>query len=142
MTQETKLRLEKEKVEVEKLFHEASESQGEACGINCDWHDNAAFEFATRQTELFGSKLMQINKLLQQSKLTLPRTETDTVGIGNKIVLKINGEEREFTLLTEEDSITRKEWLSCDSPIGKKIIGKPVGIYENVEIIKILKGDF
>ena len=142
MTIETKMRLEHELLAVQKLFKKFSEAQGEACGDNCDWHDNSTYEFATRQTELYATKLMQIKKLLTNPIINQPRLPTDIVGIGNKLLLRINSKIMEVTLLTEEDSMTREEWLSCDSPIGKLILNKPIGKYDNIEIIKILPGNF
>jgi transcription elongation GreA/GreB family factor len=142
VTNETKLRLERELVETEKQFRKASESQGDACGTDCDWHDNAAYDFATKQTELYATRLSHIRQLLNGLTIIVPRTKTDKVGMGNGVLLKIDGKEYQFTLLSEEDSITRKEWLSCNSPIGQAILGKPVGVYGNIEIVKISKGNF
>ena len=141
MTNETKTRLEVKLVESEKMFQKFSQAQGDACGENCDWHDNSTYEFATQQTNLYATRTMQIKRLLKEP-ITLPREDTDVVGIGNTVKLKVGDKEMMITLLSDEDSMTRKEWLSIDSPIGQKILGKPIGKYDNVEIIKILKGDF
>jgi len=143
VTQETKTRLEKELVVAKKNLAESSIAQGEACGIKCDWHDNAAFDFAQRETERNQVLVKRIEVELLRPKITPIRTETDVVGVGNKVVIKLIGQEREFTLLTEVDSVTKPEWLSVESQVGKKIKGKPVGkIDDNLEIVKIMAGEF
>ena len=141
MTQETLQRLKIELIDAKHQFEKASASQGEACGDNCDWHDNSTYEFATQQTNLYATKMMQIKKLLQNPKLIEPREETNIVGLGNTIELKVNNNPMTITLLTDEDSITKKEWLSINSGIGQTILDKPVGVYGNIEIIKIQQYD-
>ncbi|HCQ31400.1 TPA: hypothetical protein DIU27_03410 [Candidatus Collierbacteria bacterium] len=47
---------------------QAMKEQGEACGENCDWHDNNAYDLATSLTDTYQALVDSIEKQIKELK--------------------------------------------------------------------------
>lgn len=147
MTQETRERLERELEETKAEVLAAGRRVGEAAKQG-DLRENSAYEMAREEQAAARAKVLVLKNSLLKPQIITPRQETDTVGLGNKVTLQFDdGSEMTLTLLGTEDGATRDEWLSCDTPIGKGILGKKAGDSVTLEsgtvkILKIEPGDF
>ncbi len=66
---ETKKReLEEQLKRAQTKLEQAMKEQGEACGENCDWHDNNAYDLAVSLTETYQSLVDSIKKQIKDLK--------------------------------------------------------------------------
>ena len=151
LTQETLVRLQRElalAIENEDKKHKRI---GEAAGPESDWHDNAAYDEAMVQHGVALSHLINMKVKLNNYKIIEPREETDTVGIGNTVIVRFSSMDvdEKFTILGPDDSGTRDEWISFNTPVAKAMLGKKAGEEvtlevnnQKIKILKILVGEF
>jgi len=151
------------KATYESLLREAGEADrsvkqslldiGTAAGSESDWHDNAAFDIANMQHDVHSSRLGTMQSWLRDVQIIGPSFETDSVHIGNTVVVKFASEPEEetFTILGPADSGRNAGWISYESPLGASLMGRTQGEEvsfnaghneQRVRIINIFQGNF
>ncbi len=152
MSARTKAELEERLNKARQDLTQARLDKGEAGGAS-DWHDNAALDEAARKEDLASIQVHKLSQKLRNTELIQPRKETDTVNMGNRVLLKFESEEETFgyNILGPDDAVVLNDTISTESPIGIALLGKKSGetvIYEageqkhKVKVVKILPGDF
>jgi transcription elongation factor GreA len=102
---------------------------GAAGGTN-DFHDNAAFDEANRLIDVMGIDVAKWSAAVHYPQIIEPRSETDTVQLGNRVDLELTDFNDRFTrhLLGPVDAILfPDEAISYESPLGKAILGNAPG---------------
>ncbi|OGC45154.1 transcription elongation factor GreA [candidate division WWE3 bacterium RBG_19FT_COMBO_34_6] len=96
-----------------------------------DISENAAYDDAKREQSFIEGKIAELEEIIKNSKLAAD-TVKDSVIVGSKVVVHIDGEEEEFHIVgtPEADPILRK--ISHESPLGSALLGKKIG--DKVEI--------
>ena len=147
MTQETKERLERELGEAKKEVVAAGRRAGEAAKQG-DLRENSGYELARDEQAAAQAQVLMLKQALLKPQIIEPRLETGTVGLGNKVTIQFeDGSQMDLTVLGSEDGATKDSWLSCDTPIGKGVLGKKAGDEVTLDsgkirIIKVAPGDF
>lgn len=153
MTIITWQRLKGELEKTEQLLKKANLEVGETAGPTHDWHDNFGYDQAMRDSQLYSSRVVELRRKISSAEFIKPRQVVDDVGIGNtiRIIFENENNPEEFTLLGSEDAATQKSWISFNSPLGSKLIGKKLGeIVEydvngrkfRITVVNILPGRF
>lgn len=153
MTAATLAILTAQKAETEKKIADMGH-ESEGGHARSSYHDDAGFENEKNRTL---GKLLSIGDLTEAS-IIKPRSETDTVGVGNKIKARFieEGSEETIYLLGEDDVIRRGDLagtiVSALSPLGLAIIGRAkndtvevkIGSSKkiHVRVLDIQAGDF
>jgi len=129
MTEITSKTLLEQLAALEKRYAEHQQAMGAAVEKGDEYHDNFAYEQATRERDMTYSQLLQLKEKLQNIEIVKPRSETDTIGVGNEIAIQFDGEKEtvNYTLLGSEDGNVREGWISNGSPLGAALFGKRVG---------------
>ena len=147
MTKETKERLERELDEAKKEVVAAGRRAGEAAKQG-DLRENSGYELAREEQAAAQAQVLMLKQSLLKPQIIEPRQETGTVGLGNKVTVQFeDGSQMSLNLLGSEDGATKDDWLSCDTPIGKGVLGKKAGDEVTLEsgkikILKVEPGDF
>ncbi|MCX6727017.1 MAG: GreA/GreB family elongation factor [Candidatus Shapirobacteria bacterium] len=151
MSQKTYEQLTRRKIELEAEIRQrgAASSGHQRASI----HDDAGAE---NELNLLRADLNRIGNLTYVD-IIQPREATDTVNLGNEIVVQYEGEEtpERFLVLGYDDNVFRDDLkgrvITPESPIGKAVLGKKPGEEASfeaskrqvtVEIRQVLKGDF
>lgn len=153
MTQTTYRKLKKQLESLRSKYEKAMLSLGETAGINCDWHDNFAYDQACQDSQIYSRQVQDLEIKLQAVELIKPRLETEKVGIGNIVIVQFSGEKssEKFTILGPDDFDPEQGWISFQSQVGNVLMGKrtgetvPLEINKNhltIKVLKILPGDF
>lgn len=134
MTQRTLDRLNEELARVRQEAAEAERGLGETFDSPQDWHDNAAYDEKRRQVQLLNTRVLELQNKLTNITLIKPRTNIDTIDIGNTIEVLYEGETEPetYTILGKDDTHTQKDWISYETPLAKSLIG--VRVDSQVEI--------
>lgn len=96
---------------------------GAAAGMNCDWHDNAAFDEAKRTLEFNSQRLGEIRAALGQAIIMTINEQTDAVRIGSTVQITItdavgNEEKKEFTIGAYAEMDAKLGLIAYDSPMA------------------------
>jgi len=126
---------------------------GVAGGTN-DFHDNAAFDEASRKIDVTGISYETWRKTIMYPVFIERRVETDSVQLGNLVDIEIVtfGERFKANILGPVDGILfEDDSISFESPLGRALIGHVKGEeieYEaasrklKAKIIDVLPGNF
>jgi transcription elongation factor GreA len=150
MTQQTKCRLEAKLADLSARIGEKSLSLGDTQESAQDWHDNAAYDQLQQDLDVLESQRIRVAVALDHPEIIEPRTDTSTVGLGNRVSVLFQGENQaeEFTILGPLDSETNESWISFKTPLAEALMGEDIGSEVSlpggatVQLINIMPGDF
>lgn len=151
MTQQTKEQLEELLGRMRKKQGKIAKEKMDAADSRGDTHDNAPYEDALRRLEMTVFGIADIESKLRNAKLISPNTNTDVVGIGHEVTLRLEGEEKNFTILGSLDSDPKNGRISFESPFARAAINhkpheritiKTPGGVISAEIVAFKPGEF
>ena len=92
-----------------------------------DLSENSEYDAAKDEQTLIEGRIAELETVLGRAQLIEPVKSTDFVVIGSTVVVDIDGEVDEFTIVgtMEADPAARK--ISNESPVGSAILGAKVG---------------
>lgn len=103
---------------------EAAEQTVGETGGSGEWHDNAAWEHAQHEYALIAGRLIELEQILAQAEIIVPSEDLSVVQIGHKVVVLIEDEEEEYTILSPLEARPEKGVISYLSPLGQALLGK------------------
>ncbi|MDQ5950705.1 MAG: transcription elongation factor GreA [Patescibacteria group bacterium] len=137
---------------LKKLKNETGIEMGDACGLGCDWHDNAGFDMAQSSFELQSQQIASLEDFLIGAYIAEPVRSGELVGFGSKIDLMDlddEGESKWYVIgsawLRPTDHQPTGEFeddpiiLSFYSPLSQALIGKQAGQTVPINISGSLK---
>lgn len=92
-----------------------------------DLSENAAYEHAKEEQSSVETKISKLKAMLKNAQVVTQSDHTGWVQIGSKVKVQFDDKEKVFEIVggTESDPFSGK--ISCESPIGKALLGKPKG---------------
>ena len=100
-----------------------------------DLRENAEYSAAKERQGFIEARIAEIKHKLQEAQIIeTPDGSSETVIFGStvRIVDLQSGEEKQYTLVGQEEADIKKGLISVQSPIGRALIGHKVG--ETVEV--------
>jgi len=134
LTREGYEKLVRELEELKKKFmYEISERIKEARELG-DLSENSEYEAAKNEQGRVGSRIMEIEQILNNAEIIDEMGEGNEVSLGKWVVIKDldTEEEYRFRIVTPQEADFFSGKLSADSPLGKNLLGRKVG-----EIVKV-----
>jgi transcription elongation factor GreA len=97
-----------------------------------DISENSAYDDARQEQAFIEGRIGELEEIIKNAVIREIKVK-DSVDVGAKVVLHIEGDEEEFHIVgaTEADPLNRK--ISHESPLGSALIGKKVGEKIKVE---------
>lgn len=97
-----------------------------------DLSENSEYEDAKNEQSFVEGRILELEEMLRRAKV-MTKNGTDKVELGSTVILKIDGQVPEYTIVgvSESDPATGK--ISIDSPLGHSLMGRAKG--EEVEIL-------
>lgn len=114
-----------------KLRHEIASSIKEAKEQG-DLSENAEYSDAKHRQNENESRIGELEAMLKDSVVTAKQKSSSVVGIGSKLVVKVNGKELNFEIVGSNEVDPAQGKISNESPLGKEFIGKEKG--DKVEV--------
>ncbi len=153
MSEATRQKVIADLAEAEAQLVKSKHEIGEAAGGSHDWHDNFAYEQATRDAQMNMTRVLGLRASLVNVQIIAPKTEVEQIAIGNNIRVIFNNEtlEEEYSLLGPLDAVHRPGSISYKSPLGSRLLGRRLGetvSYAvgdrqiNVRVVQVLPGNF
>jgi len=111
------------------LVHELPKEIKKAASLG-DLSENAEYHMAKQRQEYVKARVRQLGKRLAElSMINMNNIPRDKVGLGStvKVFDSTKNEEREYNLVTSEESDVAAGKISTTSPIGRALLNKKVG---------------
>lgn len=102
-----------------------------------DLSENAEYDAARNQQSMIEGRIEEIEALLKKAKVIDTKKATashDKVVIGSKVVVEVEGDKEEYTLVSSAESDPASGHISVESPLGKALLGAKVGGQAEVAI--------
>ena len=98
-----------------------------------DLSENSEYDAAKEEQSLLETRIAQLEDVLKRAQIIEPVKKADFVVIGSTIVVEIEGEKDEFTIVGTIEADPSKKKISNESPVGTAMLGAKVG--EVVEVV-------
>ena len=98
-----------------------------------DLSENSEYDAAKDEQSLLELRIAQLEEILSKSQIIEPIKKADFVVIGSTVVIEMNDEIHEFTIVGSMEADPTAQKISNESPIGKAIQGLQVG--ETIEVV-------
>ena len=97
-----------------------------------DLSENSEYDAAKEEQSLLETRIVQLEDVLKRAQIIERVQKADFVVIGSTIVVEIDGEKDDFTIVGTMEADPSKKKISNESPVGTAILGAKVG-----EIIEV-----
>ncbi len=100
-----------------------------------DLSENAEYHDARDQMAWAQSRVLEIDAILQNSEIvTSTKSDDGFVDIGTTVVVKVNGKEKEYSIVGAQEANPLIGKISNESPLGGAFIGKKKGDLVSVQV--------
>jgi transcription elongation factor GreA len=101
-----------------------------------DLSENAEYQDAKEAQAFNEGRIAEIKNLLKNVTVVQNGNHGDTIGMGSEVILKVNGQEKRYTIVSFNEVDPLEGKISNESPLGKALIGKKKGDKANVSTPK------
>jgi len=91
-----------------------------------DLSENAEYHQAREDMSWAQGRLKELEQIINNSKI-ITNHKGDNIVIGSKVEIKINNQEREYTIVGPQEVNPAKGLISNESPLGQALLGHKVG---------------
>lgn len=92
-----------------------------------DLTENSEYDAAKEEQSLLELRISQLEEVLNKAQIVSPASKTDFVTIGSTIVVEVDGEIDEFTIVGTMEADPAKKKISNESPVGAALLGAKMG---------------
>lgn len=97
-----------------------------------DLAENSEYDAAMEEQAFIESRISELENLLKEAKIIIEAPNNEFVVIGSTVVIEMDGEEDEFTIVGRVEADPSKKRISNESPLGSSLLGAKPG--ESVEV--------
>ena len=103
-----------------------------------DLSENGDYDAAKERSGMTEAKIRDFEAKLSMAEIIDPSkiTVSDKVVFGTSVKVEEieSGEEKVFTIVGADESVVEKGWISCESPLGRSLIGRAIGDVARVQL--------
>jgi transcription elongation factor GreA len=127
LTQEGLLKLNEElKVLVTEKRKDVIERIREAAAHG-DLSENADYAQAREEQSFIEGRIQEIEDMIKNAEIITHAANTNAVTVGSTIVVKVNNEERTYSIVGSNEANPTAGKISNESNVGRALLGKKVG---------------
>ncbi len=97
-----------------------------------DLSENSEYDAALEEQTLVESRISELEELVKNAEVISEVAKTDLVVIGSTILLDMDGQRNEFTIVGRVEANPSLKRISNESPLGSTILGAKIG--EELEV--------
>lgn len=97
-----------------------------------DLAENSEYDAAKDEQSLLESRIAQLEEVLHKAHIVEETESSDIVVIGSTVVVEMNNEVHEFSIVGSFEADPTKSKISNESPVGKALLGLRGG--ETIEV--------
>lgn len=91
-----------------------------------DLSENSMYDSAREEQAFIEGKIAEIEEIIKSAKISEP-TDKDTVSVGSKVTVHIDGGEETFHIVGAPEADPMNKKISHESPLGTSLLGKKIG---------------
>lgn len=99
-----------------------------------DLAENSEYDAAKEEQSLLEARISQLEKVLPHAQIASEVSSADFVVIGSTVVVEMNDEIHEFTIVGSMEADPAAKKISNESPVGKGLVGLKTGEVANVGV--------
>lgn len=92
-----------------------------------DLSENADYAQAREEQSFIEGRIQEIEDMIKNAEIITASNQHSTVTIGSTVTVKINGEEKKYTIVGSNEANPGKGKISNESLVGKALLGKKNG---------------
>jgi transcription elongation factor GreA len=92
-----------------------------------DLSENADYAQAREEQSFIEGRIMEIEDMIKNAEIITASTQHNTVTIGSTIKLKVNGEDKTYTIVGSNEANPLEGKISNESNVGKALLGRKNG---------------
>lgn len=92
-----------------------------------DLSENADYAQAREEQSFIEGRIMEIEDMIKNAEIITASTQHNTVTIGSTIKLKVNGEDKTYTIVGSNEANPMEGKISNESNVGRALLGKKHG---------------
>lgn len=92
-----------------------------------DISENSEYDDAKNEQAMMEGRIVEINNILANATIVSSAKKGSKINIGNTVKVKMNGAERELTIVGGAESNVAAGKISNLSPVGQSLLGKKKG---------------
>ncbi len=96
-----------------------------------DLSENAEYDDAKNEQGFVAGRIAELEEILKKAKI-VEKNSDGTIQLGSTVLVHIDGDEEEFTIVGAAEADPSAKKISHESPLGSSLLGKKVG--EKVEV--------
>lgn len=97
-----------------------------------DLSENADYAQAREEQSFIEGRIQEIEDMIKNAEIITASTQHNSVTIGSTIKVKINGDEKTYTIVGSNEANPLEGKISNESTVGKALLGKKIGDRVNV----------
>ncbi len=91
-----------------------------------DLSENADYAQAREEQSFIEGRIQEIEDMIKNAEIISTAGHGGTVGIGSTVSLKVNGQERKYTIVGSNEANPKEGKISNESTVGKALLGRKV----------------
>lgn len=92
-----------------------------------DLSENADYAQAREEQSFIEGRIQEIEDIIKNAEIISTGSHRNNVSVGSTIVVKINGQERKYTIVGSNEANPKEGKISNESLVGKSLLGKKTG---------------
>lgn len=92
-----------------------------------DLKENSGYQSAREELGELDGKILEVEYILNNAELVTTSTSDNTITLGKKVTVEINGQQKTISIVGEFESDPMNGKISATSPIGIALLNKKVG---------------
>jgi len=92
-----------------------------------DISENSEYDAARQEQSFVEGRIEELEELLKNAKLSQPNNKKDSVEVGCRVTVHVDGGEESFHIVGALEANPLEKKISHESPLGSALVGKKVG---------------
>ncbi|MBN2884857.1 GreA/GreB family elongation factor [Patescibacteria group bacterium] len=99
-----------------------------------DFSENVGYQMAKGRLRGLNQRILDLEDMIKKADIVIPNNNTDSVQIGHKVSLEVDGVQKMYTILGASESNPTAGIISASSPLGTALINKKMDEEFDLEI--------
>lgn len=99
-----------------------------------DLSENAEYHAAREEMSWVQSRIKELEFIIQNALVITSDSKAKNISIGARIVVRVNGKEREYSIVGAQEADPIQGKISNESPLGLAFLGKKKGDKVSVKV--------
>ena len=92
-----------------------------------DLSENADYAQAREEQSFIEGRIQEIEDIIKNAEIISTNSHHNNVSVGSTVTVKINGQEKKYTIVGSNEANPQEGKISNESLVGKSLLGKKTG---------------